>query len=105
MNNLLKKETKIYQVKTSEREVYEQERFYLLKVEDRAGIIEQKGGAAFVQTMFDRMQNRSLNRFVYDEIDENHFDIAIKISERGGDVVAKVTISKRQVSKSVKRFW
>ncbi len=105
MNNLFKKKHKIYQKKLSDREVYEQERFCLLKVEDRAGIIEQMGGDAFIQEMFERMQNRSLNRFVYDEIDERHFDITVKISGRGEDVVAKVIISKRQVSKRVKRFW
>lgn len=105
MNNLFKKETKIYQKKLSEREVYEQERFCLLKVEDRAGIIEQKGGEAFIQQMFEKMQNRSLNRFVYNEIDEKYFDISVKVSGQGEDVVAKVIISKRQVSKKLKRFW
>lgn len=105
MNNLFKRETKIYPKKLSEREVYEQERFCLLKVEDRAGIIEQKGGDAFIQKMFEKMQNRDLNRFVYDEIDEKHFDITVKISGRGEDVVAKVIISRRQVSKEMKKFW
>lgn len=105
MNNLFKRQAKIYQKKFSDREVYEQERFCLLKVEDRAGIIEQKGGEAFIEIMFEKMQNRSLNRFVYDEIDEKHFDIKVKISGRGEDVVAKVIISRRHISKRVKRFW
>lgn len=105
MNNLFKSETKVYQKKLSDREVYEQERFCKLKVEDRAGIIEQKGGYAFIEKMFDKMQNRSLNRFVYDELDASHYDITVKISGRGEDIVAKVIISKRCISNEVKRLW
>lgn len=104
MNNLFSKETKVYQKKLSEREVYEQERFCLLKVEDGTGIIEEKGGDSFVQNMFEHLQNRNLNRFVYDEIDKTHYDITVKISCRSGDIVAKVIISKRQISQEIKEL-
>ena len=105
MNNLFNPKVKIYQKKLSDREVYEQERFCQLMVEDRTGIVESKGGDAFINTMFEKMQNRSLNRFVYDEFNTNKLDITVKISGRGEDVVSKVIISKRHVSQRLKRLW
>ena len=105
MNNLFNPKVKIYQKKLSDREVYEQERFCQLMVEDRTGIVESKGGDAFINTMFEKMQNRSLNSFVYDEFNTNKLDITVKISGRGEDVVSKVIISKRHVSQRLKRLW
>ncbi len=105
MNNLLKTQKKVYQKKSSEREVYEQDRFYQIKVEDRTGIIENLGGEEFVEIMFQKMQDARLQRFIYDEIDTKHYNVSIKISDSGGDIVAKVVISKRQISEEVKEFW
>lgn len=105
MNNLLKPRKKIYQKKSSEREVYEQDRFYQIKVEDRTGIIEDLGGKEFIETMFQKMQDARLQSFVYDNIDARHHNVSIKISDSGGDIVAKVVISKRQFSEGLKEIF
>lgn len=102
MNNLLRKK-KVYQKKSTEREVYEQERYCQLKVEDQTGIIEKKGGQEFVDAMFERLNGRMLNSFICNEIENlNNYNITVKISEKGRDCFGKVTITKRQLSQKIK---
>lgn len=104
MNNLLRKK-KVYQKMSTDREVYEQERFCLLKVEDQTDIVEKKGGQEFVNAMFDCLSGRNLNSFIGNEIEnKNNYNITVKISEKGRDCFAKVTFTKRQFSQKVKEF-
>lgn len=99
MNNLFKPKVKVYQKKLSEQEVYEQDSFYFLKVEDRTGkIIEEVGGEEFIEYLFVGLQCSALSTRLAQRVDSNYYDTSVKIIQRGErDVVGKIIITKRQI--------
>lgn len=105
MNNLLKPKVKVYRKALSEQEVYEQERFYLLEVEDHTGQIERAGGEKFIDSLFQGMQCCKLSTVLSREIDCNYYDASVKIVQRGErDVVGRVVITKRQIPLKIKEL-
>lgn len=98
MNNLFRSKTKVYVKKFSEREMYERDCFYYLKVEDQTGIIEQLGGDDFMQELFKLLQTSSIESVIYKSIDYNFYDTVVQIIRKGNrDVIAKVTITRRYI--------
>lgn len=107
MNNLSNSKVKVYRKQLTEQEVYEQERFYLLEVEDHTGqIIERVGGTDFIEDLFQGMQCCKLASLLAERIDYNYYDVSIKLVERGDrDVVGKVVITKRQIPLKIKELF
>lgn len=105
MNNLSK--PKVYRKRFSEREVYEQESFYYLEVEDHTGqIVESVGGTEFIETLFQGMQCCKLNTILAENIDYNYYDVSVRIAQRAErDIVGKVVITKRWIPLKIKELF
>lgn len=104
MINLLKKQPEVYTMKSTKREVYEQEEFYEVIVEDYAGIVKKKG-TEILDEMFESFKNYRLNNFVINSIDSKKYDTTITISDTGRDYIAEIIISKRPIFQRICRCF
>jgi hypothetical protein len=104
MRKLLNRKTKVYRRKFTEQEIYEQERFYQLRVEDQIGIINKIGGEDAVDEMFSRLQCSRLSDFITENISSKRNNVIVKVSDGGEVVVASVTITKRHYFQEFKGF-
>lgn len=103
--NLLKNEPYVYKMQSSEREVYETERYYLLKVVDCSGNLEQElpkiglndGVEELLNVLFEAQQNQKFSKKVADLFDEERFIVETKLTEEArGTSIAVVKITKRK---------
>lgn len=107
-NNLLQSKPKVYVKKSTEREVYETESCFLLRVSDSANaleeISEQTGEEVdtVVENMYNSMKNYQLNSAVSKSIDSKKYDVVVKISSYQWSRRADVKISKRSVTEKVR---
>lgn len=107
-NNLLQSKPKVYVKKSTEREVYETESCFLLRVSDSANaleeISEQTGEEVdtVVENMYNSMKNYQLNNAVSKSIDSKKYDVVVKISSYQWSRRADVKISKRSVTEKVR---
>lgn len=107
-NNLLKNDLKIYEIQSTEREVYETEFCFQLKVMDSANVIEgiaDEYGADeddVIKTMYDKMKNYALYHILDQTVDPNHYDVKVKIEDYPGTRAAEVRLSKRRVRERVR---
>ena len=108
--DLLKNEPRVYKVQTSEREVYETERYYLLKVVDCSGNLEEElpkigwydGIEELLNVLFEAHQNRSFLKKVGDLFDAERFSVETRITEEArGTSIAVVKITKRPFQEKV----
>lgn len=106
MNNLLNSKAKVYRRKLTEQEIYEQDSFYFLEVEDYTGrIIEKVGGTEFIDSLFQGMQCCRLSSILNENIDNNYYKVSVVLAQRGErDIVGKVKITKRQIPLKVKEL-
>lgn len=108
--NLLKNEPRVYKVQTSEREVYETERYYLVKVVDCSGNLEKElpkigwddGVDELLNELFEAHQNRKFSKKVTDIFDAERFSVETRITEEArGTSIAVVKITKRRFREKV----
>lgn len=108
--NLSKNEPRVYKIQSSEREVYETERCYLLKVVDCSGNLEKElpkigwneGVEELLNKLFEAQQNRKISKTVMKLFDAERFSVEISISEEArGTSIAIVRITKRRFREKV----
>lgn len=111
MTNLLKSKPRIFKKELSEREVYETERYYLLKVVDISGCLEKELSRCdwdlsieeFMEELFESQQNSRLSGTVYKFLDFNRLNIDFTIQEMSrGTSIAVIIISKKRIKEKVK---
>ena len=114
--DLLKNKPHVYKVQTSEREVYETEWYYLLKVVDCSGNLEEElpkigwyeGIEELLNVLFEAHQNRRFLKKVDALFDSERFRVETRITEEArGASIAVVKITKRSVQEKLaeKVFW
>ena len=108
--NLFKNEPHVYKIQSSEREVYETERYYLLKVVDCSGNLEQElpkiglndGVEELLNILFEAHQNRRFSKRVEDLFSPECFRVETRITEEArGASIAVVKITKRKLREKV----
>lgn len=114
MTNLLKNKPRIYRRELSEREVYETERYYLLKVVDISGCLEKEltqcgwedGVEEFVEKLFLAQKNSKLSSVMFDLLDTNRVNIEYTIKEISkGTSIATIIVSKKRIGERLKEFF
>lgn len=95
----------VYKKQSSEREVYETERYYLLKVVDCSGNLEKElaklgwedGIECVLNKLFDAQQNSRFSKMVYSLFDADRFSVETSITEQyRGTSIAVVKVTKRR---------
>lgn len=108
--NLLKNEPCVYKIQTSEQEVYETERYYLLKVVYCSGNLENElpkigwndGVEELLNVLFEAQQNRRFSKKVNELFNAEFFSVETRITEeRRGTSIAVVKITKRKFREKV----
>lgn len=108
--NLLKDKPNVYKKQSSEREVYETEQYYLLKVVDCSGNLEQElpkigwndGIEELLNVLFEAQQNRKVLKKVNELFDDDRFIVETRFSEeQRGTSVTIVKITKRKFREKV----
>ncbi len=94
MNNLLK--PKIYEISSSQKEVYLQERYYELNVVDSSGVLRDTDyREETLKELFEAFKNYRLKTRVKEKFSSKRYITFVKISEQGNDLTAEVRITKR----------
>lgn len=83
---------KKYIMKTSESEVYRQECYLELVVEDYSGIVQKEG---VLKAMYEALSNYTLQNFVALNFDSTVFETDIRFKTRGIATYAKVVIKQK----------
>ncbi len=102
-NNLLPNNLKVYEMKSTEKEVYETQSCQLLRVRDSANALEtisnETGESVdtVVENFYDAMKNLQLKKRVKETIDSKKYDVVIGISDYQQSRTAEVKISRRSV--------
>lgn len=102
-NNLLQSKPKVYEVKSTEKEVYETQSCQLLRVRDSANALEKISNEtgeeidSVVEELYDAMNNFQLNKRVRETIDSKRYDVSVSISDYQQSRTATVKINKRSV--------
>jgi len=87
-----KQKKKKYIIKSSEREVYQQENYNELIVEDSSGILEQEG---VLKKMFESLCNYNLRNYISLHFDSTIYETKVKLKTKGNDTYAKVIIRQK----------
>lgn len=107
-NNLLQSKPKVYEIQSTEREVYETQSCFLLRVSDSANALEkisdQTGEEvdSMVENMYNNMKNYHLKEAIKRTIDSKKYDVVVKISDYQQSRTAEVKISRRSVKEKVR---
>ncbi len=102
-NNLLQSEPKVYEMKSTEKEVYETQSCQLLRVRDSANALEKISNEtgeeidSVVEELYDAMNSFQLKKKVKETIDSKQYDVSISISDYQQSRTATVKINKRSV--------
>lgn len=102
-NNLLQSKPKVYEKKSTEKEVYETQSCQLLRVRDSANALEKISNEtgeeidSVVENLYDAMNNFQLNKRVRETIDSKQYDVSVSISDYQQSRTATVKINKRSV--------
>lgn len=113
MTNLLKNKSRTYRKELSEREIYETERYYLLKVVDISGCLEkelarsgwEEGVEAFIEKLFLAQKNSRLSSAMVELLDTNRVNIDYTTREMSkGTSIATIIISKKRMRERVKEY-
>lgn len=111
MTNLFKSKPRIFKKELTEKEVYETERYYLLKVVDISRCLEKELSRCdgnidieeFMEKLFYSQQNCKLSRTVYEYLDYRRLNIELKLEEMPrGTSIAVIIISKKCIKERVK---
>lgn len=114
--NLLKNEPRVYKIHSSEQEVYETERYYLLKVVDCSGNLEKElpkigwdlGIDELLNVLFEAQHNHKVSKKVAELFDAERFSVETRLAEESrGTSIAIVKITKRKFLEKVaeKLLW
>lgn len=102
-NNLLQSKPQIYEMRSTEREVYETQSCQLLRVRDSANALEKifeetgEDVDSVVEELYDAMNNFQLKKKVKETIDSKQYDVSISISDYQQSRTATIKINKRSV--------
>ena len=102
-NTLLQSEPKVYEMKSTEKEVYETQSCQLLRVRDSANALEKISNEtgeeidSVVEELYDAMNSFQLKKKVKETIDSKQYDVSISISDYQQSRTATVKINKRSV--------
>lgn len=108
--NLFKSEPRVYKIQSSEREVYETERYYLLKVVDFSGMLEKElpkmgwndGIEEFLNELFEAQQNRKISKVIMKLFNTDRFCVETSITdEHRGTSIVVVRVTKRRIREKV----
>lgn len=106
--NLLPSNPQVYEAVSTEQEIYETENCFQLKVEDNANVIQQiaeetgKEEGEIVDLLFTKLKEYRLREILDKKIDDNDYNVSVKIIERWGARSAHVKISKRSVREKIR---
>lgn len=103
MRNSLKKKTKVYKRKSTDRETYEQQCYFRLKVVDYCGAVKAvaheqrlKDDNKLVDKLFSFFRDWRLGNLVYELFDEKKYNVSVSIQSQKNFRTAKVEITKRR---------
>lgn len=97
MRKFGKKKSKTYKRKSSPKEIYEQETFYELIVEDRAEVIQDE---EIIDILYEALKYYDLNKVISEVFKFKKIEIRIMISDQGGSHrEAKIVLGKKSFSK------
>lgn len=111
--NLLKNEPKFYEVRSSKKEVYETECCFLLKVIDCSRALEKISKISscynsvdeilkdFFEEFKEARVNCSFNKYVYETINTQKYNVVVSIIGRSDTRIAEVKISRRRVKEKI----
>ena len=106
MNNLFKCKPKVYAVQSSKEEVYQQESFYKIIVEDEAGAMKRQGNSEIVMDkLFEAMKNYRVEYALFKIFGNKRYNFQIEVSGLGRDRIVKVTITKRRLIEKISRCF
>ncbi len=107
-NNLLKsKPTKVYEICSTEREVYETQSCQVLRVRDSANALEKISEEigeevdTVVNYLYNRMRDLCLKDAVKETIDSKKYDVVVSIRDYQQSRTAVVKINKRSVKEKI----
>lgn len=107
-NNLLKNEPKVYEMKSSEREVYETQSCFQLRVMDGANLITEIAKeneveeTDVIEKLYDGMKNYHLYKILDRTVDPSKYNVEVKISAHQRTRTARVEINKRRVRDKIR---
>lgn len=108
-NNLLQSNPQVYEMYSTDKEVYETQSCFLLRVSDSANAlkkISEKTGEAIdsiVEDMYNGMKNYHLKEAVKRTIDSKKYDVVVDISGYQQSRTAEVKISRLSVIQKIQR--
>lgn len=98
MRNLLKRKPKIYSVESTFEEVYQQERFYKIIVEDNAGAMKKmKNVESVLEYFFEALKECKLEKVVRMTFNEKKYNVFFETSGWGNDRLIKIIIKKSRL--------
>ena len=87
------KKPKKFETQSTPQEVYQQETFYQIIVEDDSGIVEDR---KLLEPMFEALKNHRLTKFVSRKFSKNSkLDVEVNVDRNGRSTIAKVSIHKK----------
>lgn len=107
-NNLLQSHFKTYEIKSSEKEVFETQSCFHLKVKDSANAVEEIAkrlgeccASDVIKKLYATMKNYHLQKAVFREFDSSKYNVSVKISDYQNTRIAEVRITKRSVFEKI----
>lgn len=97
MINLFKRKPTIYKKETSAEEVYQQEHFYKIIIEDRAKALENNGDPEeLVSQLFDVIPHKSVKKQLKFLLGNKRYDYDVSSFGYGRDRVVEVVITNKR---------
>ena len=98
MNNLFKRKPKVYSIESTLEEVYQQETFYKVIVEDNAGAMKKlKNFEIILENFFEALKDCKLEKVAKKTFDERKYNVFLETSGWRRDRIVKIIIKKRRL--------
>ena len=82
-----------YKTQSTPQEVYQQENFYQIIVEDDSGIVEE---GKLLEPMFEALKNYRLGKYISKKFSRNpKLDVDVEVVRNGNDTIGKVSIHEK----------
>lgn len=107
-NNLLQSKPKVYEMMSTEREVYETQSCQILRVRDSANALEKISKEigeevdTVVEHLYNKMRDLHLKDAVKETIDSKKYDVVVSIWDYQQSRTALVKINKRSVKEKIR---
>lgn len=102
MNNLLKPKKQMYIRKSTDEQVYQEDRLCKLIVEDEVGVVKRlQNHEKVLDEMFDSLKWGRLEDNVRKRFNSRWYNVIILQQGRGRDRIARVTIVRRKVLQEI----